>query len=252
MTPRTDEAVQHKHVRTEVMDGVGIITLNRPEKLNALTAQMYAVFNAATRRFEKDDAVGAMMIVSSGRAFCAGADLEMVRAAQAGIGDTSAMDLDMLDPASITKPILCGVVGACVGEGFAMAISSDLVIAGTSARFLIPEVGIGVSPVDIPLWAAGRLSPNHILEAILTADWKDAAWAERVGLVNSTCSDEDVWETTFDMARKIAGAPLAVTTLVKSLVREAHSTTNRSELRQRGAAARMRILDDARMAQGKD
>jgi enoyl-CoA hydratase/carnithine racemase len=249
MTQGRGAADRETNVRAEVREGVGIITLDRPRKLNAMTVGMYADFNAATRRFERDDAVGAVMVASSGRAFCAGGDLDMVNAAKAGAVASESMDLEMLDPASLSKPVLCSVVGACVGEGVAMVLASDLAIAGVSARFMLPEVAIGVPTVDIPLLAAGRVNPIHMMDVILTGDWKDAAWAERVGLVNATAPDDAVWETTFDLARRIAAAPRPVAALVKSLVYASRLTADRALLRERGAAARRRILAEAHATQ---
>jgi enoyl-CoA hydratase/carnithine racemase len=232
-----------RHVRCEVREGVGIITLNRPHKRNAMTADMYADFNAATQRYECDEDVGALMVVGAGPAFCAGGDLELIRAASTGVTDVEGIDLDLLDPSKVSKPVIGGVVGPCVGEGVAIVLACDLVIAGTSARFALPEVALGVPPVDIPLLAAGRVNPIHILDALLTGDWKDAAWAERVGLVNAVCPDDEVWETTFHLARRIAAAPRAAAMLVKSLVYGSRSAPDRALLRQRGATARKRIRD---------
>lgn len=243
------KGADERHVLAEIRDGVGVITLNRPAKMNAMTVAMYADFNAATHRFERDDNVGAVMIISSGPAFCAGGDIDMIREAKAGTVDTDAIDLHMLDPDHLSKPVLCGIAGPCIGEGFAMALASDMVIAGASARFMLPEVAIGVLPVDIPLWAAARLSPIHILDALLTGDWKDAAWAERAGLVNYVLPDAEVHDATFDLARKIARAPRAVAARVKALVYEAHYTTDRPAFRRRGAAARASLLAEAEHSQ---
>lgn len=242
MSPSKIGEFEESYIRSEIRDGVGIITLDRPRKLNAMTVAMYADFNAATHAFEKDSDVGAVMVVSSGSAFCAGGDLDMVSGAKSGAVQSDEIDLHLLDPATLSKPIFSGIVGPCVGEGFAIALASDMVIAGTSARFLLPEVAIGVLPVDIPLWAGARMNPIHILDALLTGDWKDASWAERCGLVNSVVPDEDVRQTVFDLARRVALAPRAVVAQVKSLVYAAHYTGDRAGLRQYGAKTRMRII----------
>ena len=132
-----------------------------------------------------------------------------------------------------------------------MALASDMVIAGTSARFMLPEVAIGIPTVDIPLLGAARINPIHLLDALLTGDWKDVTWAERVGLINSVVADQDVWQTAFDLARKLAGKPRAVVALVKSLVYEAHYTGDRGQLRRHGAQARVKLLADAEAAQSQ-
>ena len=168
----------------DVNDGVGRIILNRPNKRNAMTPEMFGLFNTAMRSHEADDAVRTVLILGEGAAFCAGGDLGMIDAANKGTVDADGLDLDFFQPGLITKPIICGINGACVGEGVAMALASDIVICGRSARFALPEVALGIPPVDIPLLAARRVGANHILEALLTGDWKDSRWAEKTGLVN--------------------------------------------------------------------
>jgi enoyl-CoA hydratase len=171
-------------VQCTVRHGVGIVTLNRPEKRNAMNPEMYGLFNAAMRSHQSNAEVNAILIVGNGPAFCAGGDLEMIDQARSGIIDADSLDLEFFQPGLITKPIVCGVTGPCVGEGVAILLASDLVICGASARFALPEVAYGIPPVDIPLLGARRVSPIHMLEALLTGDWKAASWADKVGLVN--------------------------------------------------------------------
>ncbi|PQM29093.1 hypothetical protein CVO77_11950 [Sphingopyxis lindanitolerans] len=230
----------------DVHDGVGSITLNRPGKRNAMTPEMFDLFNAAMQSHEADDDVRAILILGEGAAFCAGGDLGMIDAANKGTVDAEALDLDFFQPGLITKPIICGISGACVGEGVAMALASDIVICGRSARFALPEVALGIPPVDIPLLAARRLGANHILEALLTGDWKDSQWADKTGLVNEVVDDEAVIATASALARKVAGLPTSVVALVKSLVYEARGCADPAALRTHGAARRSRLREAAR------
>jgi enoyl-CoA hydratase/carnithine racemase len=217
---------------------VGLVTLNRPEKRNAMSVDMYVSFNRAMESHQGNPAVRAILIVANGKAFCAGGDLGMIDGAQKGLISTEGLDLDFLHSESITKPVVCGVLGPCIGEGFAIVLASDVVVCGKSARFALPEVGLGIPPVDIPILAARRLNANVILEALLTGAWKEASWADKVGLVNEVVPDELVWDTAFDLARRIAKAPTSVVALVKSLVYEARVTCDSSALRKRGASQR--------------
>ena len=228
----------------DVNSGVGRITLNRPGKRNAMTPEMFDLFNAAMQSHEADDAVRVILILGEGAAFCAGGDLGMIDAANKGTVDAEALDLDFFQPGLITKPIICGISGACVGEGVAMALASDIVICGRSARFALPEVALGIPPVDIPLLAARRLGANHILEALLTGDWKDSHWADKTGLVNEVVDDEMVAATATALAHKIAGLPPSVVALVKSLVYEARGCADPTALRSQGAARRSRLRQD--------
>ncbi len=229
-----------------VREGVGVLLLNRPEKRNAMSSEMYDLFNEAMRAHQSDPNVNAILITAKGTAFCAGGDLNMIDNANSGAISTENLDLEFCQPGSVTKPIICSVVGPCVGEGVAIVLASDLVICGASARFCTPEVGFGILPVDIPLLAGRRLNPVYMLEALLTGDWKDSAWADKVGLVNQVVPDEAVWDTGFSLAQKIAGAPSAAAALVKSLIYDARTPGDISAIRTNGAAARARIQEDQR------
>ena len=231
-------------VQRSVRDGVGLVTLNRPEKRNAMTPEMFDLFNAAMRSHQSDPAVNAILIVASGGAFCAGGDLSMIAEAKRGAISSDNLDLDFYQPGVITKPIVCGVVGACVGEGVAILLASDLVICGTSARFALPEVSLGIPPVDIPLLAARRLNSIHMLEILLTGAWKDATWADKVGLVNEVVADDAVAETAFDLARRVAAAPAPAAALVKFLIHAAATSSDAPALRRQGAAARTEIQEN--------
>ncbi|MFC3053789.1 enoyl-CoA hydratase/isomerase family protein [Kordiimonas pumila] len=233
-------------MQSGVRDNVGFLILNRPEKRNAMSAEMYDLFNEAMRSHQENTDVNAILIAANGPAFCAGGDLDMISKAKSGVIDANKLDLDFLQPGVITKPIVCGVTGPCVGEGFAMVLASDLVVCGTSARFALPEVALGIPPVDIPLLAARRLGANYILEALLTGNWKDAQWADKVGLVNEVVSDEMVRDTAFILASKIASAPVSSVALVKSLVYEARVPGGASALRKHGAEIRTQIRESAR------
>ncbi|QIB65101.1 enoyl-CoA hydratase/isomerase family protein [Kineobactrum salinum] len=234
-------AADETPVQCGVRDGVGVVTLNRPGKRNAMSAEMYGLFNVAMNSHQANADVKAILIAGHGKAFCAGGDLDMIDAAQKGVINADSLDLEFLQPALITKPIVCGVVGPCVGEGVAMVLACDMVICGESARFALPEVGLGIPPVDIPLLAARRLNANYIIELLLTGDWKDAGWADKVGLVNSVVPDGMVWELAFELARRIALAPPSAVALVKSLVYEARVSGDLDALRQYGASVRREI-----------
>ncbi|MBB6125281.1 enoyl-CoA hydratase/isomerase family protein [Sphingobium subterraneum] len=225
----------------DVRDGVGTITLNRPEKRNAMMPEMFALFNAAMRAHQSNPDVRAIQIMAEGPAFCAGGDLQMIDKANLGEVDADTLDLDFFIPGTVTKPIVCGAIGPCVGEGVAMMLASDIVICGRSARFALPEVGLGIAPVDIPLLAARRLGANHILEALLSGDWMGPDWAEKVGLVNRVVDDGNVAQEVSALARKIAGSPAPVVALVKSLVYEARASVDPAALRASGAERRSRL-----------
>ncbi len=235
-----------RHIEWSVRDSVGVLMLNRPEKRNAMSSHMYDLFNEGMRAHQSDPDVKAILIAANGSAFCAGGDLNMIDNAKRGVISADNLDLEFCQSGWVTKPIVCAVVGACVGEGVAIVLASDLVICGASARFCMPEVGFGILPVDIPLLAGRRLNPAYMLEALLTGDWKDSTWADKVGLVNEVAPDDEVWDKSFALARKIATAPSDAAALVKSLIYDARTPGDITAIRTNGAAARAKIQEEQR------
>lgn len=231
-------------VEKSVVEGVGLLTLNRPQKRNAISPEMYRQFNDVMRDHQINPNVNAIMIVSNGEVFCAGGDLNMISHAKSGDIDANELDLDFFTPGVVTKPIICGVNGACVGEGVAMMLASDLVICDQSSRFRLPEIGFGIPPVDIPLLGARKVNPIFMLDLLLTGEWKDANWAEKVGLVNEIVSDEELRGATFRLAKKIASAPREIAALVKSLTYSIRTPGNADAIRQYGAGVRAEIREE--------
>jgi enoyl-CoA hydratase len=199
-------------IETEIHDRVGLIRLNRPKALNALNSTIMEELSQALEVFDADDAIGAIVITGSDRAFAAGADVkEMV--------DESAVDMLLTDPIGrwdnirkIKKPVIAAVSGWCLGGGNELAISCDMIIASETAKFGQPEIELGVIP-----GAGGTqrltkaLGKAIAMEMVLNNRTLSAQEAYRFGLVNRVVPVEVFLEEALALATEIASrAPLAV------------------------------------------
>lgn len=211
-------------IRTSEADGVMEITINRPEKKNALTVAMYSVMADALARAAADPAVRAVLVAGSGGAFTAGNDLkDFLNSSDASIGpgDTDRPVLRFLRAISTApKPVVAAVHGAAVGIGTTMLLHCDMVVAGHGARFQLPFTNLGL----VPEAASSLLLPRVVgmqraAEMLLLGEAIDAATAFQWGLVNRLVADAEVLDTGRTLARKLAAqAPKAIQ-LTKALMR---------------------------------
>jgi enoyl-CoA hydratase len=201
------------------------ITLNRPEKLNALTRELVAALREALARAESDDGVKVVVLAGAGRAFSAGFDIEQ----DAGLRDADAWRRVLEEDVSATmhlrtlpKPTIAAVHGWCLGGACELALACDLVVATQDARFGEPEIRFGSGPVTLLMpFVLGEKKTNELL---FTGDSIDAAEAERLGLVNRVVRPDELEEAVGELVRKIAPTPLPVLRLTKlALVRAAEA-----------------------------
>jgi enoyl-CoA hydratase/carnithine racemase len=221
----------YQQILYEVADPIATISLNRPERLNALTERMEGEIRHAVARAEADPSVVAIVLTGAGRGFCAGADLKRLQdigAGQLEATDRSDLRADPGDPGmpasfrgpwawllSVRKPVVAAVNGPCAGLGFAVALFADVRFASDRASFttafsrrgLIAEWGIG--------WTLPRLvGPAHALELLWSARVFDAAEAGRIGLVNRVLPHDEllpfVHGWVAELARSSSPTSLAV------------------------------------------
>ncbi|GAB2510655.1 enoyl-CoA hydratase/isomerase family protein [Microbulbifer agarilyticus] len=216
-------------VKYECIDHVAVITLNRPEALNAFSPEMYTAFNQATQRFKEDrDAWVAVVTSSSEKSFSAGVDIKALDEflTYTSIEDAAkVLDIDIEGEYFTNKPIIAAINGYCYGEGLSMALGCDMRIAGESATFCLPESKIGIPTVNASIHSARLMGTANALELLLMGDPRDAAWAERKGLVNTVVADKDVLETAMQWARKIASlAPMANQLTMDMVVKSQYTT----------------------------
>ena len=201
----------YEMILTETHERVGLVTLNRPQALNALTNQLMNEVMDALAAYDQDDSVGAMVITGNEKAFAAGADIkEMVDKTiqQMMDGDHVAVFSRIR---TIRKPVIAAVSGWALGGGCELALSCDMIIASDSAKFGLPEVTIGVIP-----GAGGTQRLTHALgkslamEMILNDRKLTAQEALHHGLVNRVVPVSDYLNEALKFADEIASrAPLA-------------------------------------------
>ena len=204
----------------EVEDGVALLTLNRPESLNALNSELQRAIGDAFVRIRNDDAIRVAVIRGSGRAFCAGVDLKE-RAAREAQGDARPGEFfsTSVPPSYVTfdakKPLIAAIHGHCLAGGLELALACDLRVASDVARFGLPEIQRGFFPGGGGPQRLMRQLPHAVaLDLLLTGEPMDAESALRVGIVSRLFAEDELLPRTMEMARRIAGyAPLAVRSL---------------------------------------
>lgn len=196
-----------------VEDGVAILTLNRPESLNALSEDIRLGLLDAFTRLGADNAVGCIVLTGGGRGFCAGGDVKTMgsRSAKvfeeraAGIAQSGRIPMLMH---TTPKPIIGMINGVAVGAGLSMAAACDIRIAARSARFGAGFIKIGLSGDWGGTWTVTRLvGTAKAREMFFTGDLIDADEALRIGLVNRVAEDRDLLATTMALAHRIASMP---------------------------------------------
>jgi enoyl-CoA hydratase len=199
----------------EKRDGLGIITINRPEKLNALNQKVMKELHACIEEVRDDESVKVVILTGSGeKAFVAGADIsELSVLTPVGGRDTSLngqRTLDLIE--NLGKPVIAAVNGFALGGGCEMAMACTLRVASENARLGQPEVKLGIIPGYAGTQRLPRLvGKGRALELILTGEPVSAQEAYRIGLVNQVVPQSDLMTTVESLARKImANGPLAV------------------------------------------
>ena len=216
----------HELVLTETHGRVGLITLNRPEAMNALNNQLMRELMDALEAFDKNDAIGAMVITGNEKAFAAGADIKEM----ADKSIEQMMDRDHVAIfgriRTIRKPVIAAVSGWALGAGCEVALSCDLIIASESAKFGQPEINIGVIPGAGGTQRLTRALGKVIaMEMILNDRRLTAQEAYQFGLVNRVVPVERYLEEALKLAQEIAGrAPVAVRA-AKKMINQAFERT---------------------------
>jgi E-phenylitaconyl-CoA hydratase len=202
-------------IDVEVLDGVATITLNRPERMNAMDADAYAALTDAWIRVRDDNAIRAAVVTGAGdRAFTTGADIKSFLTDPGDLSEFWQTQRGMLlnRGLEVFKPIISAVNGFCLGGGMTLLLATDIRIAAEHASFGLAEVKRGVIAGNGGTQRVLAQLPYPIaMEMLLTGDRFDAATAERWGLVNRVVPMADLMDTAMEYAARIAAnAPLAV------------------------------------------
>lgn len=205
----------------EACDGIAVITIDRPDKLNAMTLAMYDELADAFERVRRDDGIGVAVLTGAGdRAFCVGADLtESIPALASGRIDISAWDGAHQKHTRLFKPVVAAVNGLCLGAGFEILLSTDVRIAATDAQLGLPESGVGVVPAGGTLTRLTRQIPYAwAMELMLVGEPIDAATALRYGLVNRVVDAEQLMPEALGVADRLLQRSGTALGVIKSAV----------------------------------
>jgi enoyl-CoA hydratase len=216
-----------EHILVETRGAVGLITLNRPQALNALCDALMIELGTALRAFDADDAVGAIVLTGSEKAFAAGADIKEMK--DKSFADVVADDFignrweTVLE---IRKPVIAAVSGFALGGGCELAMMCDVIIAADTAKFGQPEINLGIIPGAGGTQRLTRaVGKAKAMEMILTGRMMDAAEAERSGLVSRIVPAAELVAEALKVAEKIAGLSRPVVAMAKDSVNRAFETT---------------------------
>ncbi len=219
-------------VLSEESGKVGILTINRPEALNAINSEVMDALIAGTKAFDEDQGIGCIILAGSEKAFVAGADIKEMQ-------DKSYMDMFLEDRqsawegfAATRTPTIAAVSGYALGGGCEIAMMCDMIFASDTAKFGQPEIKIGV----IPGWGGSQRFTRAVgkakaMDMILTGRMMDADEAERAGLVARIFPAESLLEETIKIASEIADFSRPSVLLGKEAVSRAFESSLQEGLR---------------------
>ncbi len=199
--------MSYNNITVETRGQVGLITLDRPEAMNALNAELIAEMGCALDQFEDDDNIGAIVVSGSDKAFAAGADIKEMRHktfAEAYLEDFITSGWERIT--TCRKPVIAAVAGYALGGGAEIAMMCDFIIAADNAKFGQPEITIGTLPGAGGTQRLTRaVGKAKAMEMCLTGRMMDAEEAERAGLVSRVVALEELLDTAVQAAQTIAG-----------------------------------------------
>ncbi|MEZ5560481.1 MAG: enoyl-CoA hydratase-related protein [Pseudomonadales bacterium] len=214
--------MSYEQILFEVTDGVGVMTLNRPDRLNAWTYQMSAELVDAIDHCNATDEIGAMIITGAGRGFCAGADIQDTFKAQidgAKPGAARGERKDWVQLLRNSKPIIAAVNGASVGVGATMILPCDVIMASETAKFAMGFIKMGLVPeLASSHFLVQRMGFGRASEMCLSGKLYSARDAHEMGLVDHLIPHEQLLDEAMTMARTIAANPGPQLRWIKQLI----------------------------------
>ena len=219
----------YENIILETRGKVGLITLNRPKALNALSPALMRELSAALDAFETDDNIGCMVLTGSDKAFAAGADIKAMK--EKTYMDVYKEDFITAEWERVTrcrKPVIAAVAGYALGGGCELAMMCDFIIAADNARFGQPEINLGIIPGAGGTQRLPRfVGKSKAMEMVLLGQARtmDAVEAERVGLVSRVVPLAELLNEAMKAADKICELSLPVVMMAKESVNRAFETT---------------------------
>jgi len=233
-------------ILTRTEGRVGIITLNRPQQLNALNDALMDALGSALLTFDADPAIGAIVITGSDKAFAAGADI-------AAMADWTYMDVyqgnfitrNWETIRRVRKPVIAAVAGFAMGGGCELALACDIIVAAASAQFALPEIKLAVLPGAGGTQRLPRaIGKAKAMDMCLSARMLSADEADRYGLVSRVVANDQLMAETLALAQRVAGYSLPALMAIKESVNRAWESSltegilfERRELHARFASA---------------
>lgn len=222
MTESTEQLVL-----LDVADGVGLLTLNRPDRLNAVDNHLMDHFLARLDEVSAREDVRVVVVTGAGRGFCAGADLSVLNDLGSGEQGVEMPGMDYLGARTVPKPVIAAVNGPCAGLGLILALTCDLRFSTPTARFGTGFARIGLVAEQGLAWLLPRVvGPSRALDLLFTARLFDGTEAAELGLVDRLFPPESLLEETLAYARSIAASSSPVSLgVIKWQVQRALETT---------------------------
>ena len=218
--------MDYSHLLVEIRGAVGLITLNRPEALNALSLDLRDELAHAVDALDADDAVGALVITGNERAFAAGADLKVMQ--QWDFAEALGSDRPMVAWERLQrcrKPVIAAVAGYALGGGCELAMMCDFILAADNAQFGQPEIRVGTIPGAGGTQRLARCAGKaKTMEMVLTGRTMDATEAERCGLVSRIVALDELVEEAVNTAGRIARQSRPIAAMAKDAVNRAFET----------------------------
>lgn len=219
--------MSYENILVETHDKVGLIRLNRPKALNALSDDLMSELGTALLAFDAQDEIGCIIVTGSEKAFAAGADISVM----AGFDYMDVFNGEFITRnwetlRRIRKPVIAAVAGYALGGGCELAMMCDFIIAADNAKFGQPEIKLGIIPGAGGTQRLPRaVAKSKAMDLALTARMMDAQEAERAGLVSRIVSAEKLMEEAMAAAVTITEMPRQVAMMVKDSVNRAYETT---------------------------
>ena len=215
--------MSYQTIALQKEEGVATITLNRPDKLNAVCPELMTDLTSVINDIEQDEEVRAVILTGAGRAFCAGGDVkdllaqttnpvEMMERSLEGARMVSAMR-------NMPKPLIAAVNGPAVGAGCNLALACDIIIAAENATFSMAFISLGLHPDTGGIYFLTRLlGVARACELIFTGKTIDAQEAERIGLINQVVPAEHLQSTVKELALRLAKGPSKAIGMAKATI----------------------------------
>jgi enoyl-CoA hydratase len=206
-------------IRTEREGRVAVVTLDDPQRRNALNLELCGELAATMDELEGDDGVGAVVITGAAPAFCAGADLTQLGASRRD--GLLAIYEGFLRVANSPLPTIAAVNGPAVGAGMNLALAADVRLAGRSARFDTRFLDLGIHPGGGHTWMLRRIvGPQAAMAMVVFGERLDGEQAERVGLAWRCVEDDELLAASIEMAARAADGPPELTRRIKATIRD--------------------------------